>query len=89
MTEKPPGNDNHVERVHASFDALNQKVGRHLDADARTAIEKVRTAAVERDRDAMREHMDALRERHGWLYKELAAHPQVATLLDELALWGF
>jgi hypothetical protein len=37
----------------------------------------------------MRTHMESLREQHGWLYKELAAHPQVATLLDELALWGF
>jgi hypothetical protein len=87
MVEKPP--DDHAERVQASFDALHQKVGNRLDADARTAIEKVRTAAVERDPEAMREHMDALRERHGWLYKELASHPQVATLLDELALWGF
>lgn len=87
MAEKPP--DDHAERVHASFDALQEKVGERLDAASRTAIEKVRVAAAEGDRDAVREHLDALRERHGWLYKELAAHPQVATLLDELALWGF
>jgi len=33
-------------------------------------------------------HLDDLRERHGWLYKELAEHPRVAQLLDELALFG-
>lgn len=87
MAEKPP--DDHAERVHASFDALQQKVGGKLDGAARTAIEKVRIAAAERDPEALRAHVDALRERHGWLYKELAAHPQIATLLDELALLGF
>ena len=87
MPEKPP--DDHAERVHASFDALHEKVAPRLDAESRTAIEKVRVAAAEGDREAMRSHMEALRERHGWLYKELASHPQVATLLDELALWGF
>lgn len=87
MAEKPP--DDHTERVHASFDALREKVEGRLDAESRAAIEKVRVAAAEGDREAMRAHLDALRESHGWLYKELAAHPQVATLLDELALWGF
>ena len=87
MVEKPP--DDHVERVHASFDALHEKVGGRLDEESRSAIERVRAAAVERDREAMRTQLDDLRERHGWLYNELAAHPQVATLLDELALWGF
>ncbi len=87
MAEKPP--DDHADRVHASFDALHQQVEGRLDAASRTAMEKVRIAAAEGDRESMRAHMETLRERHGWLYKELAAHPQVATLLDELALWGF
>jgi len=88
MADKPP-TDDHASRVHASFDALHEKVGGQLDAASRTAIEKVRVAAADRDRDALRARMEELRDRHGWLYKELAAHPQVATLLDELALWGF
>ncbi len=87
MAEKP--SDDRARRVHASFDALHDKVEGRLDADSRTAIEKVRIAAAEGDREAMRAQLGALRERHGWLYEELAAHPQVATLLDELALWGF
>jgi len=87
MAEKP--SDHPADRVHASFDALHQQVEGRLDAASRTAIEKVRVAAAEGDRESMRAHMENLRERHGWLYKELAAHPQVATLLDELALWGF
>ena len=87
MAETP--SDDHTDRVHASFDALHEQVSGRLDPDARAAIDRVRAAAAERDPDAMRLHMETLRERHGWLYKELAAHPQVATLLDELALWGF
>jgi hypothetical protein len=87
MAEKPP--EDRADRVHASFDALHQQVEGRLDAASRTAIEKVRLAAAEGDRESVRAHMENLREEHGWLYKELAAHPQVATLLDELALWGF
>ncbi len=88
MAEKTPPDD-HAARVHASFDALHEKVGGKLDGASRTAIEKVRVAAADRDRKALRARVEELRERHGWLYKELAAHPQIATLLDELALLGF
>ena len=87
MAEKP--SDDRAGRVHASFDALHEQVGGRLDADSRAAIDRVRAAAAEGDREGMRAHLTDLRERHGWLYQELAAHPQVATLLDELALWGF
>jgi len=87
MAEKPP--DPHESRVHESFDALHEKVGGRLDDASRAAIDRVRSAAAARDSAALRAHMTELKERHGWLYKELAAHPKVATLLDELALLGF
>ncbi len=87
MADETP--DDRAERVHASFDDLHRQVEGRLDAASRDAIEKVRTAAAQGDRESTRAHMESLRERHGWLYEELAAHPRVATLLDELALWGF
>jgi hypothetical protein len=37
----------------------------------------------------MRESLSAVRDRHGWLYRELAEHPELSNLLNELALWGF
>jgi hypothetical protein len=86
MDEKPP--DDHASRVHASFDALHEKVGPKLDDASRAAIERVKSAAVSKDADALRAHVGELKERHGWLYKELATHPQIANLLDELALLG-
>jgi hypothetical protein len=88
MVEKPPPDD-HAARVHESFDALHEQVGARLDDTSRAAIDKLRTAAASRDGVALRTHMAELRQRHGWLYKELAAHPTIATLLDELALLGF
>ncbi len=87
MVEKPP--DPHETRVRESFDALHETVGGRMDDAARAAIDRVRSAAAARDAAALRTHMTELKERHGWLYKELAAHPKVATLLDELALLGF
>ena len=88
MVEKPPPDD-HAARVSASFDALHERVGDRLDDSSRAAIDKLRSAAASRDAAALRTQMAQLQQSHGWLYKELAAHPSIATLLDELALLGF
>jgi Tfp pilus assembly protein PilO len=51
-------------------------------------VEKLRAAAASKDGEALRAQLTDMRERHGWLYRELVAHPTVAALLDELALLG-
>jgi hypothetical protein len=86
MAEQPP--DDHASRVHASFDALREKVGPRLDDASSEAIERVKAAAASKDVAALRAHMDELKQQHGWLYTELATHPRIANLLDELALLG-
>jgi hypothetical protein len=80
--------DEHAARVHESFDSLQEKVGGKLDADQREALERLRAAAQARDGDALRKGLKELRDRHSWVYRELAEHPRVANLLDELALLG-
>ena len=85
--DEPEGE--HEARVHEAFDAFHEKVGARLDGQARESLEKIREAAAEKDPERMREHMTQVQEEHGWLYRELAGHPAIATLLDELALWGF
>jgi len=82
-----PEND-HAARVRESFDAFHEKVGPRLDDASRAAIEQVRTAATDRDGHALRTGLKELRDQHGWLYRELATHPKLANLLDELALIG-
>jgi hypothetical protein len=86
---KGPPSDEHSARVREAFDSLHQKLGDRLDIGARESVEKLREAAASKDAEKMREHMGEVREQHGWLYRELAEHPAIATLLDELALWGF
>ena len=81
--------DDHSDRVREAFDSFHEKVGARLDDGARESVEKLREAAANRDAEMMREHMGAVQEQHGWLYRELAEHPAIANLLDELALWGF
>jgi hypothetical protein len=80
--------DEHATRVRESFDALDQKVAGRLDEGQREALEKLRAAASARDGAALRTGLKELRDQHGWLYRELAEHPRVANLLDELALLG-
>ncbi len=75
--------------MREAFDAFHEKVGEKLDGSARETVERLRAAAVEKDAAKLREHLGEVKERHGWLYRELAEHPAIATLLDELALWGF
>ena len=85
----PPPSDEHEARVREAFDAFHEKVGEKLDDTARESVERLREAAAEKDAEKFRERMGEVQERHGWLYRELAEHPGIATLLDELALWGF
>lgn len=75
--------------MQEAFDAFHEKLGARLDGEARESVEKIRAAAAEKDAEKVREQMTAVQKRHGWLYRELAEHPAIATLLDELALWGF
>jgi hypothetical protein len=86
---KGPPSDDHSARVQEAFDSFHQKLGDRLDSGARESVERLREAAARKDADSVREHMGEVREQHGWLYRELAEHPAIATLLDELALWGF
>lgn len=86
MVEKP--RDEHETRVHESFDSLHEQVGGTLDEAGRSAIEKLRAAAVAKDGAALRAGLNELRQGHSLLYRELAAHPRIANLLDDLALLG-
>ena len=84
--EKATGDD--ASRIHADFDELHERLGDRLDDPGREAFERVRSAAAARNGAELRRNLVTLRDEHGWLYKELAAHPRLANLLDELALLG-
>ena len=81
--------DDHESRVREAFDALHEKIGERLDEDSRGSLEGLRGAAAVRDSARLRDQLSAVQDKHGWLYRELAEHPEVSTLLNELALWGF
>ena len=89
MAEKPP-RDEHEKQVHESFDSLyeREQVRGRIDDSGRDALEKLRAAAAARNGAALRTGLKDLRDQHGWLYRELASHPRLANLLDDLALLG-
>jgi hypothetical protein len=78
----------HQERVRAAFEDLGAKLGDRVSPEARATVESLRAAALEKDAESLRGHLDALKEKHGWLWEELTAHPRVAALVNELALFG-
>ena len=73
----PSDSDEHVARVREAFDAFHEKLGEKLDDTTRESVEKLRQATADKDAERLREHMGEVRERHGWLYRELAEHPLV------------
>lgn len=78
----------HEERVDKAFQDLHDSLGDRVDTDVRGSLDKLREATADRDADRLREHLADVKERHGWLYEELARHPAVAALVNELALMG-
>jgi uncharacterized protein YeaO (DUF488 family) len=91
MTDEKPSTEldrGHSERVQGAFDSFSRQVAEKLDDESRESVERLRRAASERDAQQLRRGLTDLRDRHGWLYRELAEHPEIATLLDELALLG-
>jgi hypothetical protein len=82
-------NDEHEIRVRDAFDALHHRVDARLNDESRTSLEGIRAAASRKDPETLRRELTSVQEQHGWLYRELAGHPAVANLLNELALWGF
>lgn len=85
---KAESDDRHQDRVRAAFDDLGAKLGDRVSPEARATVEGLREAALERDAERVRGHLDDLKEKHGWLWEELTAHPRVAALVNELALMG-
>lgn len=85
--ERPSGE--HPERVKRAFDDLQEKLGDRPTDEERMRLDGLRDAAAAGDASGMRERLAEVKERHGWIYEELARHPDVATLVNELALWGF
>jgi hypothetical protein len=79
----------HETRVRDAFDSLHRNIGDRLDDSARTSFDGLRAAAERRDRDTLRRELSTVQEKHGWLYRELAEHPELSNILNELALWGF
>ncbi|MFI5118893.1 MAG: hypothetical protein ACHQM4_00685 [Thermoanaerobaculia bacterium] len=86
--ESTGADDAHEERVRAAFDDLGAKLGDRASPEARATVESLREAALEKDAERVRGHLDDLKQRHGWLWEELTAHPRVAALVNELALFG-
>ena len=91
MTEDDPGKNGALDgdRVAKAFADLHRKVVDRLDEGSRRTFDDLRSAADAGDTERMRESLTAVQERHGWLYRELAEHPEISNLLNELALWGF
>ena len=81
--------DEKNDKVHEAFDAVRRDLDERLGVEERAAVERLRDAAVDGDAARAREELASVRERHGWLYEELVKHPSLATVVDELALWGF
>ena len=83
MTDEKDG------RIREAFDSVRRDLDARLGDEERAAVDRLHAAAAEGDAARTREELASVKERHGWLYEELVKHPSLATVVDELALWGF
>lgn len=77
------------EPVGKTFDDFVRGLPGELPGTARTNLHALRDAIEAGKPEDARRHLASVRESHGWLYEELARHPALSTLFNELALWGF
>ena len=91
MAEKdpPPGDDHEkrVEKVEKAFDSFHETLGEKADV-AREALARLKDAATSGDAASVRNELHAVKEEHGWLFEEMAKHPDLAALVNELARLG-
>ncbi|MCM3876435.1 MAG: hypothetical protein NEA02_08455 [Thermoanaerobaculia bacterium] len=80
--------ESHEDRVRSAFDDLGEKLGDRATPEARASVDKLRAATLEKDAARLRAHLDDVKEKHGWLWEELTAHPRISALVNELALMG-
>ena len=78
----------HSRRVHEAFDDLDASLGGRATPEVRASMEKLRAAVLDRDAAGVRDQLSNVKARHGWLHAELASHPRLAELVNELALMG-
>jgi len=91
LSRPTPGvasHDAHEERVRAAFDDLGAKLGDRATPETRASVESLRAATLDKDAVRVRAQLDEVKEKHGWLWEELTAHPRVTALVNELALMG-
>lgn len=85
---RAPLGDEYHDRVNSAFDDLDAKLGDRATPEARASFANLRAATLEKNAARLREHLDEVKQKHGWLWEELAAHPRVAALVNEFALIG-
>jgi hypothetical protein len=88
MTDQPPKPLDHSDEVQAAFDDLHEKLGDRATPEAKARVEALREATLAQDGVRVKAHLEAMKESQGWLWTELTAHPRVAALVNELALFG-
>ncbi|HKC24184.1 MAG TPA: hypothetical protein VKF32_05555 [Thermoanaerobaculia bacterium] len=89
MDDEKPDGEPHEDRVNRAFDALHEVIGDRLSKTGSQAVERLRAAAAGRDAASVKAHLESVKESDSWLYRELTKHPDVAALINELAVWGF
>ena len=86
-TEEHHDND-HAERVNGAFGSLEKKLGDRFSKEA-DRVQKIREAALKRDRASVEKHLADTKHESNWLYEELAKHPGISAILRELSIMGF
>ncbi len=77
------------EEVRKAFDAMHQSVADKVSEAEKAHLIAIKEAAVTQDSKKLKGHLETTKSESNWLYEELMKHPEVSSILRELAIMGF
>jgi hypothetical protein len=77
------------EEVRKAFDAMHQSVSDKVSEAEKAHLIAIKEAAAAQDNEKLQGHLDRTKTESSWLYEELMKHPEVSSILRELAIMGF
>ena len=93
MNEVPEENQQNPtrssEEVRKAFDAMHQSVADKVSETEKANLIAIKEAAASQDNEKLQGHLEKTKSESNWLYEELMKHPEVSSILRELAIMGF
>ena len=78
----------YANRIAGAFGSFEKKLGERFTKEEERVI-GIREAALKGDKAELEKHLAKTKSETSWLYEELMKHPEISSIMRELAIMGF